>query len=614
MYVITFYSFKGGVGRTMGMVNVATHLARTGRRVLMVDFDLEAPGLDTLEFAGVAPNSPGVVDYVSEYLVTGESPEISQYIYEIGGVGRDGGHLYLMPAGMSDDGYADRLSRIDWAELYEEKDGYLFFENLKAQWDQFLAPDYVLIDSRTGHTDVGGICTRHLPDAVVAFFLPNRQNLRGLRKVIADIRSEANPPRGKSIELHFVMSNIPDLDDEENILAARLQEFRAALEVKSSVQLDVIHRYDSLALLNQSVFVDARPNSRLAREYRELATKLTNLNPGDRSAALQQLKDMRRQSGTVSPQIIENRIAAIHALHGNDPIVLGALARARRMQGRIEEAQALFDEAIQKGNLSAELILDRAELLAGKGDVDGVTADTQRVLNQSNVNPFTIGRAIRLLRVAMPNALANAAQFKSIVARSSSDKLWIAQQLRWTHAELSAGTTLLLGCLSDAGLGEEERQAIRSELGFNLVATQQFAQAFDLLEGPAKRDSARINDVFNLAIAKWGIDGRPTADLFLQVTSLQADQAVKFSSANFDQCLALSNWAIGNIDLATKYLGDARAVSIATPQPTVSCWRYRMVQAPVFLDDLLAMGSAFREGVVEPEVMRREALPESTND
>ena len=49
MYTITFYSFKGGVGRTMALVNVGAQLARMGRKVLLVDFDLEAPGLETFD-------------------------------------------------------------------------------------------------------------------------------------------------------------------------------------------------------------------------------------------------------------------------------------------------------------------------------------------------------------------------------------------------------------------------------------------------------------------------------------------------------------------------------------------------------------------------------------
>ncbi len=43
--IISFYSFRGGVGRSMAMLNVGVLLARAGRRVLLVDLDLEAPGL-----------------------------------------------------------------------------------------------------------------------------------------------------------------------------------------------------------------------------------------------------------------------------------------------------------------------------------------------------------------------------------------------------------------------------------------------------------------------------------------------------------------------------------------------------------------------------------------
>src|SRR5882724_3937262 len=43
--IITFYSYKGGVGRTFALANIAVLLARRGKRVLLMDWDLEAPGL-----------------------------------------------------------------------------------------------------------------------------------------------------------------------------------------------------------------------------------------------------------------------------------------------------------------------------------------------------------------------------------------------------------------------------------------------------------------------------------------------------------------------------------------------------------------------------------------
>ncbi len=65
--------------------------------------------------------------------------------------------------------------------------------------------------------DSSGICTRQLPDSVIILFFPNEQNLRGLTQVVRDIRAESDGPRDKSIALHFVMSNVPGLDDEDLI-------------------------------------------------------------------------------------------------------------------------------------------------------------------------------------------------------------------------------------------------------------------------------------------------------------------------------------------------------------------------------------------------------------
>lgn len=69
--VVTFYSYKGGTGRTMALANVAWILAANGKRVLAVDWDLESPGLsrffapfidrDALESTG------GVIDLIREY-------------------------------------------------------------------------------------------------------------------------------------------------------------------------------------------------------------------------------------------------------------------------------------------------------------------------------------------------------------------------------------------------------------------------------------------------------------------------------------------------------------------------------------------------------------------
>ena len=64
-------------------------------------------------------------------------------------------------------------------------------------------------------------CKRQLPDAVVVLFFPNEQNLVGLREVCRRIRKERTSGLEKFIRLHFVMSNVPDLDDEDRVLRDR---------------------------------------------------------------------------------------------------------------------------------------------------------------------------------------------------------------------------------------------------------------------------------------------------------------------------------------------------------------------------------------------------------
>ena len=171
MYVTTFYSFKGGVGRSMALLNVAVELASCGRRVLVVDFDLEAPGIQTCAPFNSDRTLPGLVEYISEYIATRRAPDVAGYLHRA----NVPSSLSFMPSGIQDATYASRLNAIDWLDLYQNLDGYLMFEDLKQQWRNH-GFDYVLVESRTGYTDVGGICTRQLPEAVVLMFFPRAEH------------------------------------------------------------------------------------------------------------------------------------------------------------------------------------------------------------------------------------------------------------------------------------------------------------------------------------------------------------------------------------------------------------------------------------------------------
>ncbi len=599
MYVTTFYSFKGGVGRTMALVNVATQLAQMGRRVLIVDFDLEAPGLDTLAIPRSTKPTPGIVDFVSEYLTTGQAPDAADFIYEADWVGRQGGRLFVMPAGRNDELYHDRFSHIDWAALYEHHDGFILFEDLKEQWRQLVAPDYVLIDSRTGHTDVGGICTRHLPDSVVILFFPNEQNLRGLTKVVRDIRSEATPPRNKKIELHFVMSNIPDLDDEDLILANRLKDFRAALSIDEPL---TIHRYDSLSLLNQTIFTRERPRSRLAREYVELTDRVVGANTEDREGALRFLRSAQRLRTRKGPGAVDQQITDIISKHSRDGEVLHAAATIRMREGRVEEAISLLNESIESGYASPDAFLQRADSLRILGKPEDASLDALKVLEASEADSYQLEHAVRILRATRPSLLPQV--LPPLVTRAAKIRNpgSFAARLNWSTDELAIGREILSMVLTDSRVSPNERESARSQLAMALIGLGEFEQAAELLDSVAG-GPADIADMFNHAMAVWGSTGEVPKTLFERVRELDLRDADTNGAPNYLQCLALASWATGNIGEAETLSHRARQAIVRRPNPEFSCWRYLTVPATEFVSDLDSFGHLVKHGRPLPTVM-----------
>jgi hypothetical protein len=224
--IVTFYSFKGGVGRSMALANVAWILATNNHRILAIDWDLEAPGLhhyfrpflNDKELEG----TPGLIDMMWDYSkLTLESEDArppgledpkllahaQSYItpLEFPYIESTERCLHFMGAGKQDLSYASRVHEFDWKAFYERLGGGKFLdafrERLKEQYD------FVLIDSRTGLTDISGICTVHMPDCVVLCFNYNRQSIKGTAYVAQSILDQRP---GEGVELLLVPMRIPE--------------------------------------------------------------------------------------------------------------------------------------------------------------------------------------------------------------------------------------------------------------------------------------------------------------------------------------------------------------------------------------------------------------------
>jgi cellulose biosynthesis protein BcsQ len=188
--ICTFYSFKGGVGRSMALANIAVLLSQRGLKVLVVDWDLEAPGIERYfedMVSGVVAEvrgRDGIVEIVDKMRRIGES-SWKDCVIRLAVPGSDR-LLDFLSAGRRDSGYVERLQHLDWESLFRDHD---FGTQLEIMRDEWLAEyDHILIDSRTGITDIGGICTIYLPDVMVAMFSANHQSVDGVADVISRAR------------------------------------------------------------------------------------------------------------------------------------------------------------------------------------------------------------------------------------------------------------------------------------------------------------------------------------------------------------------------------------------------------------------------------------------
>jgi cellulose biosynthesis protein BcsQ len=192
--IVTFYSYKGGTGRSMALANVAWVLASSGKRVLAIDWDLEAPGLHRYFEPFLADRrlerSGGVIDFVRDFAaaaVTAEARAGPDWYEAYGDIlahaipvqwnFSDEGLLHLVPAGRQDEAYALRVNSFDWQSFYERLGGGILLEAVKQNLRRVY--DFILIDSRTGVSDTSGICTIQMPDELVVCFTLNRQSMYG---------------------------------------------------------------------------------------------------------------------------------------------------------------------------------------------------------------------------------------------------------------------------------------------------------------------------------------------------------------------------------------------------------------------------------------------------
>jgi cellulose biosynthesis protein BcsQ len=248
--VLTFYSYKGGTGRSMAVANVAWLLAMSGYKVVVIDWDLEAPGLHRYFHPFLSDpdltQSDGVIDFVIRFTEEASVKGLDEVLPKdwyvpYSNIGHCAlsldyafpreGLLDFIPAGRQGDRYAENVNSFNWKNFYENLGGYSVIDEMR----RLLCEDYeyVLVDSRTGVSDTSGICTVQLPDDVIICFTLNFQSVRGASSAAMSILEQRAGKREVRIFPVPMRVETAELVKRDRVTAYAKSRFLDLIDAKS---------------------------------------------------------------------------------------------------------------------------------------------------------------------------------------------------------------------------------------------------------------------------------------------------------------------------------------------------------------------------------------------
>lgn len=265
----SFYSFKGGTGRSSATANVAYHLAEQGANVGCIDFDVEAAGLNY-----IFDIKPGFLEkggngkYLQHYLsptIKDSDEDFANYIVDIGkALNYDlKGNLYLLPSATNAELTAEVPDSVTLLPIVNR---------LLKKFETFCNLDYLLIDSRSGISNFA------LPPLVstnilTIFFRWGRQHRDGTAAMVPWIKSflKAFIP---DLRLCLVASNIP-----QTIKKTDIDEYLSKTPNLRNVTIDAVASVYENELLKteEQILVKSAPESQTSKEYIFIADKLAEL-------------------------------------------------------------------------------------------------------------------------------------------------------------------------------------------------------------------------------------------------------------------------------------------------------------------------------------------------
>ena len=254
----TLFSVKGGVGRSTTAAVLAWHLVRRGERVIVVDLDLESPGLSSAMLASQEQPEFGVTDWFVEDLV-GQGAHVIEQMTAIPAWAQDSeGDMYVVPAHGREPGeYLAKLGRVYMDTTNEPWTARL--ERLLNHLETACEPTVVLLESRNGLHDIAAATVTDLNAEILLFAIDSASNWTDYNILFHHWQTHDLAPKIRE-RLSIVSALTPELDTEQYL--RRFQE-RAWDLFRDSLYDDVDPLDESGAEFSFALDADPAPHNPL---------------------------------------------------------------------------------------------------------------------------------------------------------------------------------------------------------------------------------------------------------------------------------------------------------------------------------------------------------------
>lgn len=249
--IISTHSFRGGTGKSNTTANLAVLLARTGKRVGVIDTDIQSPGIHVVFQFDQSQIKHSLNDYLWKRCQIEETAHdiTEQCIGCTDGPAR----LFLIPSSLN----SGEIARI----LREGYDVGLLNDGIQDLVER-LELDYLLIDTHPGVNEET-LLSIAISDMLVLILRPDSQDFQGTA-VTVELARRLDVP-----ELLIVVNKVPDGVDEELI---RLQ-VEEGYEAEVAVLLPLNNEMSRLG--SGGIFTNRFPRHPFTTGIQKLVDRIT---------------------------------------------------------------------------------------------------------------------------------------------------------------------------------------------------------------------------------------------------------------------------------------------------------------------------------------------------